>query len=272
MPAPLVVDILQSLNREVINQLDLAAAIEHPGESGRAREQIIARYLGRLTPKEFAVDTGFVFDAQGNISRQIDLVIYRIGYHPVFEIGGIKHFMVESVVAVLENKASIGSRDTLYTALNNIKSVKALDRTNRRTNYLIVGGQQGPGVDPDEFKHQVFGAIVTERSLKRDSLKAALLDFLGAEPDRRHWPNMYADVRGPCARFLKGSPNPNEVTAIPAEAEYLCLTDPDADSYLPPLLDLTFELINFLRVAPIVDYKPTAYLGCNTGRNNWWKL
>lgn len=43
MPAPLVSKIPQSLNREGINQLDLAAAVEHPGESGRAREQIISR-------------------------------------------------------------------------------------------------------------------------------------------------------------------------------------------------------------------------------------
>ncbi len=43
MPAPLASEILRSLNREVINQLDLAAAVQHPDESGRAREQIISR-------------------------------------------------------------------------------------------------------------------------------------------------------------------------------------------------------------------------------------
>jgi hypothetical protein len=272
MPAPLVTKILQSLNREVINQLDLAAAVEHPGESGRAREQIISSYLRRLVPGEFGIETGFVFDAQGSISRQIDVVIYRTGYHPVFEIGGIKHFMVESVVVVLENKASIGSRDKLRAALDNIRSVKALDRTNGGTNYLVAGGQHGQLVNPDKFEHQVFGAIVTEHSLSPDSLKDALLEFLRAQPERRHWPNMYADVRGSCARFLKGNPSPTVVTAVPAEAEYLCLTDHSAENSLPPLLDLTFELINFLRVAPIVDYKPTAYLGGSIGRYHWWEL
>lgn len=272
MPAPLVSQILQSLNREVINQLDLAAGIKHPGESGRAREQIISSYLRKLVPREYGIDTGFVVDAHGSISRQIDVVIYRTGYHPVFEIGGIKHFMVECVVAVLENKASIGSRDKLQAAIENIASVKALDRANGGTNYLIVGGQHGPPLNPDEFQHQVFGAIVTEHSLTPDSLKDAVLEFLYAHPDRRHWPNMYADVRGVSVRFLKSSPNPTEVTVIPAEAEYLCLTDPSAQNYLPPLLDLTFELVNFLRVAPVVDYKPTAYLGGEIGNNRRWKL
>ena len=272
MTAPLVSRILESLNREVLNQLDLAASIKHPGESGRAREKVVARYLRRLVPKEFGIDTGFVFDAHGNISRQIDLVIYRRGYHPLFEIGGIKHFIVECVVAVLENKAAIPARDTLHAAIENIASVKVLDRSNGGTNYVVVGGQHGPLVDTDDFQHQVFGAILTEHSLTQDSLRDALLEFLRARPDRRHWPNMYADVRGVCARFLKGGPNPTEATVIPAEAGYLCLTDPSAENYLPPLLDLTFELINFLRVAPVVDYKPTAYLGGTIGHNRWWNL
>ena len=271
MPAQLVNEILQSMNREVINQLDLTVSISHPGENGRAREQIISSYLRRLVPEEFGIDTGFVLDALGNISRQIDIVIYRTGYHPVFEIGGIKHFMVESVVAVIENKASIGSRDKLQSALDNIKSVKTLDRTNKGTNYLVFGGQCGTLVNPNEFQHQIFGAIVTEKSLSQELLKDVLFEFFQAN-DRSCWPNMYADVRGTCARFLKGGPAPTGTTVVPNEAEYLCLTDPGAENYLPPLLDLTFELINFLRVAPIVDYKPTSYLGSDIGLNNWWKL
>jgi hypothetical protein len=272
MPAPLVNQILQSLNREVINQLDLAASIKHPGESGRAREQVISSYLRRIVPREFGVDTGFVFDAQGNISKQIDVVIYRTGYHPVFEIGGIKHFMVECVVAVLENKASISSRDQLKTAVENIASVKALDRTNGGTNYLVVGVQRGRRVNPDDFHHQVFGAIVTEHSLLPDSLKDAMLELLRAHPDRRHWPNIYCDIRAVSGLFLKEGPNGTNATVIPTEAEYFCLTDPSAENYVPPLLDMTFELINFLRIAPIVDYKPTAYLGGKIGQNRRWKI
>lgn len=272
MPAPLVNKILESLNREVINQLDLAASIKHPGENGRAREQVIAMFLRRIVPKEFGIDTGFVFDAQGKISRQIDLVLYRTGYHPVFEIGGIKHFMIESVVAVFENKSSIGSRDKLDSAIENIVSVKALDRTNGGTNYLVVGGQQGQLVDPNEFGHQVFGGILTEHSLASDSLKDALIQFLQRCPDRRLWPNIYADIRGGSVRFLKGDLQPSKLTVVPAEAEYLCITDNGAIDHRPPLLDLAFELINFLRIAPTVDYKPTAYLGGNIGQARWWKI
>ena len=44
-------------------------------------EQIIAAFLGRLLPSSFSISTGFVIDAAGGISRQIDIVIYRNDYH-----------------------------------------------------------------------------------------------------------------------------------------------------------------------------------------------
>jgi hypothetical protein len=37
-------------------------------------------------PKRFNVDSGFVIDALGNRSKQMDIVIYEANYTPVFEI------------------------------------------------------------------------------------------------------------------------------------------------------------------------------------------
>lgn len=83
-----------------------------------------------------------MIDAAGGISNQIDIVIYRDDYHSTFEIGEIKHFMVESVVAVIENKASMASSAALRQAFDNIKSVKRLDRTNKGNNIVIPGGEK----------------------------------------------------------------------------------------------------------------------------------
>jgi hypothetical protein len=259
MPHSDVKKILDSLNREVLNRLALAAGISHPGESGRARENVLAAYLRQLLPKEFSVDTGFVFDASGKISKQIDIVIYRADYYPVFEIGGIKHYIVESVVAAIENKASIASQESLSSALENIKSVKQLDRTGSGKNYILLGRNQGGPVNPRDFCHQIFGAIATENSLARDGLKDGLLKFLH-ENDRRWWPNTYVDVRGLAACFLKGDPKTTTV-ADTMDAEHLAFTNPAAPDATPPLLELTERLLDFLRVAQIVDYSPSAYLG-----------
>ncbi len=78
--------------------------------------------------------TGFVIDGSGSVSGQVDLVLYRNDYYPIFEIGGVKHFPVESVVAVFEIKASTDSKNKLQGALDQIESVKALDRTGGGTN------------------------------------------------------------------------------------------------------------------------------------------
>src|SRR5688572_19697791 len=112
IPPEPIASIIRSMHDEVMLQLVLTNRIHHSGENGRAREDIIRRFLRRFVPAGLGIDTGFVVDSTGGISRQIDIVIYRDNYHPVLEIGGLKHFLVESVVAVIENKAAITSRET----------------------------------------------------------------------------------------------------------------------------------------------------------------
>lgn len=260
--------ILFSLNRDVLNQLDLANSIAHPAENGRAREQILADFFRRLLPSSYNISTGFVIDAIGGISKQVDLIIHRNDYYPVFNIGGIKYFPVESVAVVIENKASITNTEKLHQALDNIKSVKALDRTNQGKNYLIIGSNQGVAVDPDNFQHQIFGAILTEQSLSKETLRQELLQFMQANP-RKAWINFYADVRNLSATYITSA---QKATAVPSDAEYLGITDSSAQNFIPPLIELTFEVVNFLRIAPLIDYKATDYFVAGTGKIDWWKI
>ncbi len=261
--------ILESLNRDVLNQLDLANAITHPAENGRAREQILAVFFARLLPHSYNISTGFVIDAVGGISKQIDLIIYRNDYCPIFNIGGIKYFPVESVAVIIENKSSITSTDRLHQALENIKSVKVLDRTNQGKNYLI-GFKQGEPVDPNNFQHQVFGAILTEQSLSKETLRQELFRFMQSTP-RNNWINFYADVRNLSATYLE-TITPPVAVAIPSKAQYLGITDSAAENFVPPLIELAHEVMNFLRVAPLIDYKPSDYLVAGAGKVDWWKI
>lgn len=253
MPLPFIESVITSLNREVLERLELSKSISHPGESGRAREQIITDYLSGILPKNVKIGTGFVIDTQGGVSNQIDIVIYRDDYHSVLEIGRIKHFMIESVLAVIEVKASIKDTKTLLSAIKNIQSVKKLDRTNKGTNIVLPSGRK---LQAKNFQHQVFGAIVTENSLSTDSLKEEFIKFFSSNLDMRVWPNMYVDIRGASVRYIKEG---FEVTSVPSEAWGLIISDPKAKNYTPPLLEITFELLNFIRVAPLVDYNPCNY-------------
>jgi hypothetical protein len=269
---PLPATILRALASEMLDQLQLAKEIEHPGESGRAREQILTAFFQRLIPSSFGVSTGFVVDALGGKSRQIDVVVYRTNYAPVFEIGGVKHFLIESVVAVLEVKAAINTGARLRQALDNIASVKGLDRTNRGRNYRLMEDQRvqemrpgwsGPGiVDPGVGLHQVFGAIVTERSMTEKSFRAEYLAWLQTHA-RRDWPNLYVDVNGSLAGYLvpdrSAEATEFKLGAVPMIASRLVIYQPE-DKRASPLLQLAYELVNFFRVAPKIDFSATDYL------------
>ncbi len=254
-------DDLRALADETLRRLELAPQIEHPGESGRAREQMLIAFIEQLIPSSFGVSTGFVVDALGGKSKQVDVVVYRTDYAPVFEIGGVKHFLVESVVAVLEVKAAIKGKARLTEALDNIASVKALDRTNRGQNRVIAERLRVGQAERENHLHQVFGGIVTEKSLGR-SFPKEFLAWLKVHP-RLEWPNIYVDVRQFVAAYQYSSSVSGEagshVGMQAMRAEELAISDPDAPNAQPPLLVLGVELLHWFRVVPTIEYGGADY-------------
>src|ERR1700692_1094214 len=104
--------------------------VEHPGEIGAGREEIFRRCLRAYIPSRFEVSTGFAFDSKGNVSKQLDIVIANALVCPRFEtVGGNRFYPCESVVAVGQVKSSLTSDTALQGALENLESVKALDRS-----------------------------------------------------------------------------------------------------------------------------------------------
>lgn len=183
--------IIDSLANQTLGAFDLASGVDHPGESGRAREETIRRFLTQIVPPEFGIDTGFVIDAHERTSKQVDIVIYHKSRFPVLDVGGVKHFMIESVAAAIETKAVIGSTAVLKDALDNLASVKVLDRTNGQKNRALPGHE---AIRSDYFPHQVWTAIIAGRSMVDDAVTDVLGDWLDVH-DRTLWPNCYVDIR-----------------------------------------------------------------------------
>lgn len=253
---PILLRILRSHEADVLNQLQLTREVAHAGESGRAREKVLRAFLLRLIPSNFGVGTGFVIDAQDRISKQVDVVVFRTDYAPVLDIGGVQHFLVESVVACIEVKANITSRSRLSDALENIASVKRLDRTNGGRNRVIIGHAQGETLDQDQFYEQVFGAVLTESSLSDEALGSELTDFMERK-SKREWPNLYVDVRNLviCYERQDGTRGVD-----PYRANRLVLSRRGEMDGSSPLLELAFELVNWFRVIPKVDFSPVDYI------------
>jgi Domain of unknown function (DUF6602) len=266
---PVIGTILRAHARETVEQLQLATEIEQPGESGRAREQILTAFIRRIIPSSFGVSTGFVVDTAGRKSKQVDVVVYRTDYAPVFDIGGVKHFLVESVAAAIEVKAEIPSWRLLEQALENIRSVKELDRTRGGNNDRLMEDSVIGKVDPNNFYHQIFGAIVTERSMKQNFVPRYRAWLESHFP--RVWPNLYVNashVRDESfiAGYLKEFPAPHgqpRFTANPMAGGPFAKIKMTHHGE-PPLLDLAFELVNFFRVVPKIDFSATTYIAPST--------
>lgn len=260
--------ILQALSTQIREQLALAREIDHRGESGRARENIVAEFLGRLIPGSYDISTGFVIDRNGNRSRQVDLVVYRTDRHPVFDVGGIKHFPAESVVAVIENKARIADTETLRRALENIASVKRLTRTSS-TNAEVEFGPFRREVSLG-FCLSIFGAITTEHSLSPQTLGREIAAFI-ANRAREEWPNMYVDVgeHELVGMYWRPDREDHPHTVDPWQSGHFAVSKgPLAQA---AMVRFGFEIANVIRIAPTLPYMPQEYLTMAEFESERWE-
>ena len=163
--------------------------VPHGGELGSGREEIIRRFLQDYLPKKFEVSAGFAFDSHGKVSKQLDIIIANSFECPLFRNCRRQPlFAVESIVAVGQVKSSMTSRKQFRSALENIASVKALDRS--------AGGRaidKASGETIDHLRnhlHQVFAFIfVTGSALDEATAHQELLDYVCTTP-AHIWPNI----------------------------------------------------------------------------------
>lgn len=249
--------ILDSMARRAIEAFGLGAAIGHPGESGRAREEVLRQFLRAVVPPDFGIDTGFVIDAVGGVSRQVDIVIYRKGRFPVLNVGGVKYFLVESVAAVLEVKATVQSTARLLDALDHVASVKALDRTNQGNNLVLPHLLP---LDTAVITSQIFGAVVSGESLQPDTCRDVIADWVVERP-RQAWPNTFVDIAGYQIQYLWSEHGAHQRGDNPMKAEAIQAFRGLEKQWgmAPPLAFFAIDLIDFLRVTPVIEYAPGGY-------------
>ena len=100
--------------------------LSHPGEFGTYRERIVRDFLQSFLPQRLAIDTGFVVNALGEVSGQIDLVIYDPSLTPPLESKNRQRFFpVETVIAAGEVKSDVNS-DQFTDALIRLSKVKEM--------------------------------------------------------------------------------------------------------------------------------------------------
>lgn len=168
MFASLQIEMNAALN---VNRL----AIHHQGCKGDATEDKWIDFFRKYLPKRYNVDKAMVIDHEGNVSQQIDIVVYDALYTPfIFNHDGFKYIPAESVYSVFEVKQDINGN--IEYAGKKIESVRKLKRTSIP---MICTGckHQARPLSP------ILGGILTTTSsyAKTETIKEKLESLTGIQ-------------------------------------------------------------------------------------------
>lgn len=154
--------------KQLILESKLSILLGHPVTKGDQCESAWIDFFRSFLPNKYAVDKGFVFDAKGNISEQIDIIIYDAMYTPLIfgTDAGEKFVTAESVYAVFDSKPEINKATLEYTN-NKVKSVTALARSSRA---VVNAGHVMPG----RSITKIIGGILAIDSVEPTTLKQHL--------------------------------------------------------------------------------------------------
>lgn len=146
--------------------------IAHSGSKGDASENRWISFLSKYLPSRYNVDKAIIIDHNGNVSQQIDVVIYDTFFTPfIFNQDGFKYIPVEAVYAVFEVKQDI--KGYIDYAAEKIESVRKLERT---STDMIASGVR---IKKRNLTKIIGGILTTTCSTSKDSVKDNILKQTG---------------------------------------------------------------------------------------------
>ena len=153
-------DLFHGLQNQMLASLNVNREfIEHPGSKGDATEQHWIEFLRTYLPDRYKVDKAIVIDSTGNVSEQMDVVIYDAIYTPfIFKQDGFMYILAESVYAVFEVKQDVEGH--IEYAAKKVESVRKLKRTSIS---MVSSGKTTPA----RALTKIIGGILTTTSSYR---------------------------------------------------------------------------------------------------------
>lgn len=128
-------ELFEGLQGQMIAKLNLNRKfIIHPTSKGDALENAWIEWLREYLPNRYSIESAIVIDNKGNISDQIDIVIFDAWFTPfIFSQNGFKYIPIEGVYAAFEVKpdikGDIDGKNFIQYAGEKIESVRRLERT-----------------------------------------------------------------------------------------------------------------------------------------------
>lgn len=76
-------DLFKGMQVEMLASLSAQEFIAHPGTKGDVTENNWLFWMQKFLPKRYTANKAFIIDCDGNVSDQIDIVIYDQQYSPI---------------------------------------------------------------------------------------------------------------------------------------------------------------------------------------------
>ena len=159
---PNYIEYQQSISRELISIKDRVRNFiddNHWGEDGRYKEIILSHVLRQHLPQGVSVGTGFVVN-NGNITKQIDIIVYRDDIPLLFRQDTFVIVPAECVLGIIEVKSRATTdvcRNAVHTAAYN---GRIIDR--EIFNGIFAFENNSPNIPKHDFKRALkenFGII-----------------------------------------------------------------------------------------------------------------
>ena len=144
-------DLFESAQQKMVSELSsIRQAVDHGTTLGDETEFAWVRFLNRMLPNRYQASDGFVVDADGRRSDQIDVI--RQYSPPLFQVERVQYVPAESVYVVFEVKQRIDARN-LKAASAKAASVRRLRRTTARISTA-------DGVLEPKAPHRIIAGIL----------------------------------------------------------------------------------------------------------------
>lgn len=121
------VDSYEELSRQLFSDPSKNTNISHTGEFGAYREALVKDFLRMFVPERLQIDSGFAINANGDVSPQLDIILYDPAVTPRIEDAEYRRFFpIECICGVGEVKSVLRSKSELGEALQRLWQVKRI--------------------------------------------------------------------------------------------------------------------------------------------------
>ena len=229
-------DLFQSTQERMVADLaGIRGAVYHSGTLGDETELAWRRFFTSILPNRYQVADGFVVDADGRRSDQIDLIVFDRQYSPPLFLGNrVQYVPAEAVYAVFEIKQRIDWKN-LRLACEKAASVRAL----RRTSVEITSAE---GTLSPKPLHRIITGILAMSNTYIQDFEGVLKRRMSQAPEQQRLDLGCAVKDGSFMVKYQESGGPGSIEVYPGELS---------------LVSFIFRLLSALQAigtVPAIDY------------------